>query len=173
MTSFIVLIILVVLLSLYYVGNRKRVREQCEQQEFVQSVEAGSLDKVSVEQQRAESFYAPKRKLYKKDGTEIDLTGLIRIVSNGDCMFRRNIVKGTQLYVRAVQRGKAQKENLKEGDILLIQLPDTGVYKIREFEKSNDDNTLKTFYYNTDGSHHNSSNPHRIEDVVGVVKYRI
>ena len=173
MTSFIVLIILVVLLSLYYVGNRKRLKEQGVQQEFVQSVEAGSLDKVSAEQQRAESFYAPKRKLYKKDGTEIDLTSLIRIVSNGDCMFRRNIVKGTQLYVRAIQRGKAKRENLKVGDILLIQLPDTGVYKIREFEKSNDDNTLITFYYNTDGSHHNSSKPHSIEDVVGVVKYRI
>ena len=61
MTSFIVLIILVVLLSLYYVGNRKRVKEQGEQQEFVQSVEAGSLDKVSAAKQRAESFYAPKR----------------------------------------------------------------------------------------------------------------
>lgn len=173
MTPFIVLLILAALLSLYYVGNRMRVKEQSDQQEFVQSVEAGSLEKVTKEQQRAESFYAPKRKLYDKDGTKIDLTGLIRIVSNGNCMFRRNIVKGTQLYVRAIQRGNAKKEELKAGDILLIQLSDTGVYKIREFEKSNDDNTLQTFYYNEDGSHHNSSNPHRIEDVVGIVKYRI
>ena len=173
MTSFIVLLILVVLLPLYYVGNRMRVREQSNQQEYVQSVEAGSLGKVTAEQQRAESFYAPKRKLYKNDGTEIDLTGLIRIVSNGNCMFRRNIVKGTQLYARAIPRGKAKKENLKAGDILLIQLHDTGVYKIRELEKSNDDNTLITFYYNNDGSHHISTNPHRLEDVVGIVKYRI
>lgn len=173
MAPFIVLLILVALLSLYYVGNRMKGWEQNNQQEYVQSVEAGSLEKVTAEKQRTESFYAPKRKLYDKDGTEIDTTGLIRIISNGNCMFRRNIVKGTQLYVLAIQRGKAKKENLKAGDILLIQLPDTGVFKIREFEKSNDDNTLKTFYYNKDGSPHNSSNPHHIEDVIGVVKYRI
>ena len=57
----------------------------------------------------------------------------------------------------------------RQGLLALVFLAMGGLYW--RYEKHVD--RLMRWRFNKDGSHHNSSNPHRIEDVVGVVKYRI
>ena len=66
---------------------------------------------------------------------KIDTSDMIRIVVKGNCMKPRNIESGAQLLVKKIDTTKAIDRQIKQGDILLIHLNDTGVYKIRIFDK--------------------------------------
>ena len=115
--------------------------------EYVKCVEAGPTAKVSANDLHRLSFEDNYLNLKDNDGRPVNREHMIRVVVNGDCMHRRHIVNGTQLLVAPID-------------------------KIREMDHM-DDKYVYTFYYNPDGSKHESSRPHAIDTVVGVVRYRI
>lgn len=159
------ILIMGLLLTGYFVG-------QTLSKEYVICVEAGPVTGVTAEELRRKSFYAPRVDLVE-NGKVIPKEKLIRIVVNGDCMKPREIVEGTQLYVKRIAKKANAKEVIRKGDILLLYLSDTKKYKIREFEGFTPTGALNTFYYNPDGSSHPSSQPHQRGTLVGVVKYRV
>lgn len=161
----IAIIIMGLLIIGYFVG-------QLLSKEYVQCVEAGPMTDVTADDLRRKSFYAPRVDL-QKDGKAVSTRNMIRIVVNGDCMKPRNIVEGTQLYVEKVAKKADKKGIIHQGDILMLYLPDTKKYKIREFKEFTTDGTMSTFYYNADGSEQMSSQPHKTDTLVGVVKYRV
>jgi len=160
-------LILMILLVAYYVSNNKLKRL-----EYVRCVEAGPTTKVSANDLRRLSFEDNYLDLKDPDGNNINRDGMIRVIVNGDCMHCRRIVNGTQLLVEPISTSKLLKEQVKQGSILMIHIPDTNVYKIRELDNM-DDTYVYTFYYNPDGSKHFSSRPHSLSNVVGIVRYRI
>ena len=160
-------LILTVLLIAYYISNNKLKRL-----EYVKCVEAGPTAKVSANDLHRLSFEDNYLNLKDNDGRPVNREHMIRVVVNGDCVHRRHIVNGTQLLVAPIDKNRSLKEQVKEGSILMIHIPDTNVDKIREMDHM-DDKYVYTFYYNPDGSKHESSRPHAIDTVVGVVRYRI
>lgn len=161
----IVIILMGLLIVGYFVG-------QSLSKEYVLCVEAGPMTGVSAEELRNKSFYATRAAL-QDHGKIVSTRNMIRVVVNGDCMKPRNIEEGTQLYVEKIAKDADVSDKIKQGDILLLYLPDTKKYKIREFKSFISEGTMNTFYYNVDGTEHPSSQPHRRETLVGVVKYRI
>lgn len=160
-------LILSVLLVAYYVSNNRLKRF-----EYVRCVEAGPTAKVTASDLRRLSFEDNYLNLKDSDGNNISREGMIRVVVNGDCMHCRRIVNGTQLLVKPIDKSRSLKEQLKTGAILMIHIPDTDVYKIRELDRM-DEKSVYTFYYNPDGTKHFSSRPHSLNTVVGIVRYRI
>ena len=140
--------------------------------EYVRCVEAGPMEGVSAEDLRKKSFYAPRVYL-KNNGVLQPKEKLIRVVVNGDCMRPRNIVEGTQLYVKKISKKADVSKVIQKGDILMLYLADSKKYKIREFKEFTEEGAFRTFYYNSDGSEHISSHPHKRNTLVGVVKYRV
>ena len=160
-------LILSVLLAAYYISNNRLKRL-----EYVRCVEAGPTAKVSASDLRRLSFEDNYLDLKDPDGNVLSRDGMIRVIVNGDCMHCRRIVNGTQLLVEPVDKSRSLKEQVKQGSILMIHIPDTDVDKIRELDYM-DDKYVYTFYYNPDGTKHHSSRPHSLDTVVGVVRYRI
>lgn len=160
-------LILTILLVAYYISNNRLKRL-----EYVRCVEAGPTAKVSASDLRRLSFEDNYLDLKDSDGNDMSREGLIRVIVNGDCMYSRRIVNGTQLLVEPIDKNRSLKEQVKQGSILMIHIPDTDVDKIRELDHM-DDKYVYTFYYNPDGTRHLSSRPHSVSTVVGVVKYRI
>lgn len=140
--------------------------------EYVTCVEAGPMTGVTAEDLRRKSFYATRMVLLK-DGKEVPTQNMIRIVVNGDCMQPRNIIDGTQLYVEKIAKGSDVRNTIQPGDLLLLYLPDIKMYKIREFKGFTAEGAMQTLYYDANGTEQLSSIPHKLDTLVGVVKYRI
>lgn len=140
--------------------------------EYVTCVEAGPINSVSADALRRKSFYAPRADLIAGGVTRSE-KNLIRVVVSGNCMEKRHIKEGTQLYVEPIKKDADVRSILQKGDILMLYLSDSGKYKIREFDSFTDDGAMRTYYYNPDGSVHESGQPHQRSSLIGVVKYRV
>ncbi len=141
-------------------------------QEFIQCVEAGPTNEVNAEVLAKCSFYDKRKAVKDKEGKIIDTSTMMRVIVRGECMAPKKIHTDTQLLVQKIDNDKSMNQQIRQGDILLIYLKDTDFYKIRIFDKFDDDNNLKTYYYDThDGHVINSSRPHAKETILGVVRY--
>jgi hypothetical protein len=108
-----------------------------------------------------ESFYHNGKKINPKDY-------IVRRVG-GDCMTARNIYAGDLLFIEPF---KGAVDKLTARDILLIKKEDSD-YKIREYIEadSEDSRKLKTRYY-IDGKPKESSKPHDLNKVEGIVRMK-
>lgn len=107
------------------------------------------------------------------DGRYINSHDYIRIHVNGNCMKQRNILSGEEWLVKPVDKKQSPQSQLKQRDVLLIYIEDKNLYKIRELDSFGSNNQLKTFWYDDNDNKHESSQLHRWESVIGVVKYAI
>lgn len=107
------------------------------------------------------------------DGRYINSHDYIRIHINGSCMKPRNILSGEEWLVKPVNKKQSPRSQLNKRDVLLIYIEDKKLYKIRELDSFEPNNQLKTFWYEDNGNQHESSQLHRWESVIGVVKYAI
>lgn len=138
--------------------------------ETVIAVEAGSTGKVSPKWINSKSFKTPRCQ-YKINGEIIDSSLYMRLVVEGNCMMPRGIANGDQLLALKVSNAEEVKKELQHDCIVLIYLEDINLYKIRVFDKLEGDN-LVTYYYDN-GKRKNSSKPHSINSIKGIVKYAI
>lgn len=139
----------------------------------VLSVEAGDTGNVNPVELRKKSFYAPHRVFKDADGNVINTFDMIIVKVCGDCMCPRNIPNGSELLVKKIHSANSAHDIIKKDNILLIHLKDKDLYKIRIFDDFNGNNELKTYRFNKNGEKVDSSRPHRIEDVIGIVKYKV
>ncbi|GHT17786.1 hypothetical protein AGMMS4956_21310 [Bacteroidia bacterium] len=99
----------------------------------------------------------------------------ILVRAEGAYMRDRGINDGDILYVRKFDE-VFTREQIHPRDILLIYLNDKRYsgYKIRVFKQYNPEHPdeVETYYYNEDGTEHNSSKNHNVIDVKGIIKYR-
>lgn len=165
----IIFIIGAVVMAVYAFCNLHLAKKQ----EFVQCVEAGPTKKITAKFLEEQSFYAQRQIIKDQNGKDIDTSEMLRICVNGNCMKPKHIVTGSQLLVKKIDKNKPIKEQIKQGDILLIHLEDNNIHKIRIFDKYQENHLLSTYRYDDDGKRKDSSNPHRESSVVGVVKYKI
>lgn len=119
------------------------------------------------------TFGAPSRIIRMKDGTVVRSSDFLRIVIRGGCMAPRGILNGEEWLAVPVNRKNDIKSQIKEKDVLLLYIEDKKIYKIRELREFLGDGMLRTGYYNSDGTEHDSSREHSAEQVMGVVRYSI
>lgn len=96
-----------------------------------------------------------------------------RIHIIGGCMTTIGIRRDEEWLASKLKKRKKITEQIAKGDVLLIYLVDKNIYKIRRFDSVDDNGKLRTYYYNEDGSVHESSKPHAPESVMGVVRYKV
>jgi len=111
--------------------------------------------------------------IYTKSGKRVNLSGFHQFAVIGECMQVKEIEEGNIVLVKKFDNKETKKDLLKPQDVLVICLNDKKYkgYKIRVFEGFDKDGSLKTFCYNADGSLHNSSKNHQIDQIIGVVKF--
>jgi hypothetical protein len=98
----------------------------------------------------------------------------IRVRAEGNSMKLRDINNGDIIFARKFD-DTFTHSHIRPNDILLLHLNDARYngYKIRVCSEISPKIGLKTFYYNPDGSTHNSSQPHSLDRAVGIVQYKI
>ena len=91
-------------------------------------------------------------------------------VVQGECMSSRNIRPDDVIKVKMFDKNFG-KSNITPGDIVLIFLNDKKFrgYKIREVKEVRKDEAV-TFYYDVQGNEVESSSPHSLESIKGVVE---
>jgi hypothetical protein len=113
-------------------------------------------------------------KKFVAGGSSHNSADYVRVRAEGNSMRKRGINNGDIVFARKFDSAFGRNQ-ISSGDILLLHLNDARYngYKIRVFRQSTPQNELETYYFNSDGSEHNSSQPHSLSRVVGVVRYKI
>jgi hypothetical protein len=113
-------------------------------------------------------------KKFVANGKTCNSSDYLRVRAEGSSMKKRGINHGDIVFARKFD-DTFTRGDIRQHDILLLHLNDARYngYKIRVFRDYTPQNELETFYYNSDGSEHNSSKPHSLSRVVGVVQYKI
>ncbi|GHT82333.1 hypothetical protein FACS189467_7490 [Bacteroidia bacterium] len=110
-------------------------------------------------------------------GKTFNSADYIRVRAGGSSMKKRGINNGDIIFASKVDSDflKKKKDKIHPNDVLLLRLNDERYegYKIRVFKQYAVNGELETYYYNKDGSEHNSSRTHSLDRVVGIVKYKI
>lgn len=168
MGTFYFIIFFVLVLGFYAFCNLK-----FKKRDYVMCVEAGSTQKATAADLERQSFYVRRKILRDRHGNVLDPQKVLRIKVSGNCMKPYNISSGDEMLVELIDHSKPIDGQIKEKDVLLIHLRDSGINKIRAFKRFADDGTLETYWFESDGSVHRSSKNHTKDSLVGVVKYRI
>lgn len=170
-------LVMFVALSLYAYANnirRKQIQQdKREKPDFFICVEAGDTPEVSAKELEEKSFFDIQKCYLDEDGKTIDMSNMQCLVVNNNCMLPRGIKNGDRLLAQKINVFRSVYEQITSGDILWINIADTGKNKIRIFESKNDDGDLVTFYYDSNGCKKYSSKPHSISSVRGIVKFNL
>lgn len=152
----VVVILIIHLIKIIYLKNRVEVR----------SVKAGSTQKhigCCIEPYHIgafDTFYHNGKKLNPQKFT------VSRV--EGDCMAIRGIKPGNIIFIRPLTD---KEKKFSKGDILYIKYKRDNFegYKIREFDSMNDKNSVNTVYYSAEGKVKESSAPHELANIEGIV----
>lgn len=175
--SMIFAIILLSALLLYAYANhnkRMQIKQRVDKKtDFFICVEAGNTPEVSAEELEEKSFYDTQKCYIDENGEEIDMSVMQCLVVNNNCMKKRNIKNGDRLLAQKIDIFKPVSNQINIGDILWINIADTGKNKIRVLESINEDGYLATFYYDDNGEKKYSSRPHAISSIRGIVRFNL
>lgn len=164
-----------IVIALYaYLNVRIRQEGQLNSQirDYVMCVEAGDTDCITAEDLKESSYYIKHQPIRDYSGHIINDPNTIRIKTKGDCMVPIGINNGDELLVHLIDRDKPLAKQIEHGDVLLIHIQDNGINKIRIFDTYDDKGNLLTYRYK-DNVRKNSSRPHSVDSVVGVVRYQL
>lgn len=109
------------------------------------------------------------------NGVALNRKEYMPLVVKGDCMEHYKDLHQGDVVAARLFDDKFTKKNIQPGDVLLIWLNDDRYkgYKLRVFgDYTADANRLSTYYFKGD-ERQNSSHPHHIESIKGVVKYKL
>ena len=135
--------------------------------EYVLCVEAGPMDGMNAELLKRKSYKTSRKPLYSPDG-ELLSSEYFRVLVNGNCMKPRKISHDNEVIARRF----TPNLNIRERDVVMIYIEDSGMYKLREVRKVEGE-ILYTIRYDADGNEIPSSKPHHINQVKDIVKYKI
>ena len=167
-----VFIIVIALYAYLNVQFRQEGQLNSQERDYVMCVEAGDTDCITAEDLKEASYYIKHQPVRDYSGRIINNPNTIRIKTKGDCMVPIGINNGDKLLVRCIDRNEPLSTQIEHGDVLLIHIKDNGIYKIRIFDAYDDNGNLLTYRYK-DNVRKNSSRPHSVDSVVGVVRYQL
>jgi len=105
----------------------------------------------------------------------ININEYKQLAVHGVCMEKRNIRNGDIILTKMFKKNDDKKYIIsqKQTPIVVIFLFDKNYkgFKIREFVGFREDGAVDTCYYNLIGERRNSSKPHKLEQIVGIVDY--
>lgn len=157
-----------VALTGFYIFVKRRYGEK---PEYVVLAPEGELETANKSSLKFEPM--SNRLIQTENGEVLDPNRYSVYSVVGDSMKPRQIAHGDKIIVEKVSKEKATiiKDNLREGDIVLLNNEKFGTYKIREIVKC-DGELLHVEYY-INGEKKNSSKPFNISQLKGVVRYVI
>ena len=165
MATFYFIILFVLALGFYAFCNLKLRKDH------VIGVEAGTTKGVTADELGRLSYYRKHKIVKTRHGEIINPNSIIRIVVEGNCMKPLNINSGDEMIAIKIDKKRPLAEQIKTNDVLLIHLEDTGINKIRAFNKF-EGKDLVTFWYEEDGKEHLSSKKHSPKSILGIVRYK-
>ena len=166
MTIIIYAILLAVALFLYY-----KVRNSNVEREYVQCVEAGGLEDVTAQDLKRRSYYDRKPFMKTRVGKMVDGEKYARLTVKGSCMSERGINEGDVIVAEKISTEDNLLDAIKPNDIVWLYVKDTDLNKIRVFDKW-EDGELITYYYKH-GKKCQSRLHHKVDQVKGVVRYKV
>lgn len=161
------IILLVVALFLYGLGKKAKADI-----EYVGCVEAGSTEDTSAEELTKHARYERRKIILDSNDRPIDTHDYLRVVVKGNCLSPLGIADNSQLLVHRFKSDQ-ERSQIKRGDILMIRLEGKGIDKVRVFDKRLEDDKMSTYRFDHNGRRKDSSRPHSLSSVVGVVKYML
>ena len=179
MATIVHVIILFILLGLFvlmsYLNSLKPKLEEVEAGQTSENRIMGKSRKYNGIPLRPQDFVNGKPSSFYK-----------QFVVEGNCMAKRNIAHKDIILVELFKGDTSDEDKLakiKENDILLIYLDDIDKinnkgfkgHKIRGFKGRVQNNTsqLDTFYYDENGEICYSTKPHKVKDVMGIVRMKL
>ena len=168
MELFIYVSILAALLVSYYFAKQKNTKS-----EFVQCVEAGPVEGIDSRELAQRSYYDRQVVIRDSRGQELNPGKYSRLLVKGSCMTPRKIYDGDTIVAEKIdetRRNTIQKELLPD-NIVWLHISDTGMDKIRVFQEWKGDEMV-TYYYKN-GIKHPSSSNHSIDQLRGIVRYKM
>jgi hypothetical protein len=137
----------------------------------IRTVHTGAGDKHTFRDDSSNIRITPFDTFYSK-GKKVSLKGYDVRIAEGDWMAARDIGKGDILFIRRFEEG--EKKNMNPGDILFIRKEKYGrlFYKISEFHHLDKEGRAITFYYRNDNQRIDSSSPHCMAKIDGIVEKR-
>jgi hypothetical protein len=168
MEIFVYSIILLILLLSYFYAKRRNVKS-----EFVQCVEAGPIDGVDAAELKRRSYKDRQVVLRDYNGQELSHDKFVRLIIKGNCMEPRNIKDGDMVIAEKVEETRidAIRQVLQTNNIVWLHIEDTGMDKIRIFKEWAGDEMVTCYYRN--GVERESSSHHKIDQIRGIVRYKM
>lgn len=158
-----ILFILLIVFALIIYGMGKKT-------DYVACVEAGDTNCVNSDDLKVMSHREKHQVVLDEQGHLVPQKDYIKVVVKGNCLEPKGIVNGSELLVYKF-KNDSEKNDIKEGDILMIHLKSKGIDKIRVFEKMREDGLMDTYRFDANKNKKMSSRPHDLNSVVGKVKY--
>ncbi|MDE6043396.1 MAG: hypothetical protein K2G07_07645 [Muribaculaceae bacterium] len=139
------------------------------QKDHVIEVEAGNTDDGC----KLGKYDMSSKSVRLSNGKYVNTRDFIRIIIHGNCMTPRNILNGEEWLVEPINQKLDIKSQLRIKDVVLLFIEDKNSYIIRELSSFDTDGTLQTSRYNDDKSIRASKRNHRLDQILGVVRYAI
>lgn len=154
------ILILSLILSIYSLGNYILYTLPLVEAGPISGIKKTGLQRIS---KKINSAYK------KRIGS--DIIRYRRFIIQGNCMSQVNLTPGSVISVKLFNSEK-EKKLLKNGDVALIFLNDDKFhgYKLRAIDKIYE-NDAETFYYNSEGHKTQSSQRHKLINILGVVDF--
>lgn len=161
-------LILAMLLLSYYFAKQKNTKR-----EFVQCVEAGPVEGIDSNDLAQRSYFDRQIVIRDERGQELNHDNYSRLIVKGACMTERKIYDGDTIIAEIIDNSRRDyiKKELQPDNIVWLHIEDTGMDKIRVFQEWKGDDMI-TYYYKNGVKHPSSSN-HNIEQIRGIVRYKI
>lgn len=159
LTGLACVMLIVRLIGYYYTRSRIEVK----------SVKAGPTRNHAEACTR--TFHLGLFDTFYHNGRKIDPRHYIVARVDGDCMAARGVEPGNIIFIQPFKEGESK--TLRSGDILYIKYERNGFtgYKIREFDSMHGSDAVKTIYYTAENQPKVSSDPHKLSNVEGIVKF--
>ena len=168
MAVVIAIIVITLPIGIYWLSGQNLLTKKVK----VIVAEAGKISEMGEDYQPY--VYMNPIVLSDVNNEKIDSENLLRVLVHGHCMEPIGIMDGAQVFAEKIIKSKDFSMQAKYGDVLLIYLEDKNMFKLRIFEKYNQDKDLITYRYDQKTRQKRySTNPHTIDSVVGVVKFKI
>ncbi len=138
----------------------------------VTTVKAGPIQNIHAFSGNIKTSISPFDSFYH-EGKKVNPRDYIVCKVDGDCMTPRGINACDLVFIKEFKADN-EKDIIKKGDIIYIKYlkDDYEGYKIREVDERLDDKLVKTLYYSAEGVIKHSSNPHKLENIIGIVKMK-
>lgn len=153
--------------SALYIYSRKKIQNKNLAFDKVFPVDAGAEENFDVNQHYGKDIGLI---LKLKSGKTVHSSDYIRIKVFGCNLTPRGILNGEEWLVKPFFND-TDTDTLIKGDVVLLYIPDKHIYKIRVFDRLENESVYTYSYKN--GSRHESSRPHKMDMIRGIVKYSI